>query len=76
MGLEVNNTIEPDRGTFYAVDQDLNLKKIISPVSISNGLAWSLQNDVMYYIDSMSYQVWAFDYNHKDGEISKYFFVC
>ncbi|XP_031778273.1 regucalcin isoform X2 [Nasonia vitripennis] len=70
MALEVNDAIEPDRGTFYAVDQDLNLRKIISPVSISNGLAWSLQNDVMYYIDSMSYQIWAYDYNHKDGAIN------
>lgn len=71
MALEVNSTIEPNRGTFYTVDQDLNLKKTISPVSISNGLAWSLQNDVIYYIDSLTYQIWAFDYNHKDGAISK-----
>lgn len=70
MGLEVNGNIPPNLGTLYTVDQDLTSKKVYSPVSVSNGLIWSLQKDVMYYIDSPTAQVWAFDYNNDDGYIS------
>ena len=71
MAIEVNGRVEPSRGAFYTVDKDLMVKKLMSPISISNGLTWSLQNDTMYYIDSMAYQIWGFDYNHNDGSISK-----
>ncbi|XP_058797119.1 regucalcin-like isoform X2 [Phymastichus coffea] len=70
MGLEVNSTIEPNRGALYLIDSDSSVKKVLSPVSISNGLTWNLQKDVMYYIDSMTRQVSAYDYNNADGSIT------
>ena len=67
MAHDVNGTIEPNRGTLYKLGADLVPKSVISPVSISNGLTWSLDNGVMYYIDSPTLQVWAFDYDPVSG---------
>lgn len=64
---------EKNLGSFYSVDNhNFSTKKQYSPVSVSNGLAWNSQGNTMYYIDSFSYQVWAFDFNLKDGVISMY----
>ncbi|KAJ8666826.1 hypothetical protein QAD02_008488 [Eretmocerus hayati] len=71
MAIEVNCHIEPNRGALYLLDKELVLKTVHSPVSISNGLTWSPQRDVMYYIDSTEYQIWAFDYSNSTGSISK-----
>ena len=70
MGLEKDGDIPFDAGSFYSMGDDLLLKKQISPVSISNGLAWNPDNDIFYYIDSFTYQVVAYDYNCQTGTIS------
>jgi len=41
-----------------------------SNVGISNGLAWSSDAKTMYYIDSPSKKVVAFDFNENSGQIS------
>lgn len=73
MGLEKDGDIPFDAGSFYSMGDDLLLKKQISPVSISNGLAWNPDNDIFYYIDSFTYQVVAYDYNCQTGTICKKF---
>jgi len=57
-------------GSLYCLDQDLKLKEKLNEVKISNGLAWSLDNKTMYYIDSPTKKVFAFDYDLEAGEIS------
>ena len=66
MDLEENREL----GTLYCLDQDLNLEEKIKDVKISNGLAWSLENETMYYIDSPTKKVFAFDYDLETAEIS------
>ena len=39
-------------------------------VGNSNGLAWSLDHKTMYYIDTPTRQVFAFDYDKSSGDIS------
>ncbi|KAG5341758.1 RGN protein, partial [Acromyrmex charruanus] len=70
MGNEVNGQIASNLGTLYRVDDDLEPKKKISPVTISNGLAWNIEDDTLYYIDSTPRQVAAYDYNPNNGTIS------
>lgn len=60
----------PNKGSLYSIGTDLVLNKQVSPVTISNGLAWTPNNDTMYYIDSMTYHVAAYDYNIQTGAIS------
>ncbi|XP_011685835.1 PREDICTED: regucalcin-like isoform X1 [Wasmannia auropunctata] len=70
MGNEVNGVIAPNLGTLYRVDDKLKPMKEISPVSISNGLAWNIEDNTFYYIDSPTRQVAAYDYDPNSGTIS------
>lgn len=69
---EKNNVITPEKGSLYRFSFDATPTKLISPVSISNGLAWSHSKDSFYYIDSPTLEVVAFDYNDDSGDICKY----
>lgn len=66
MDLEENREL----GTLYCLDQELNLEEKLKNVKISNGLAWSLDNKTMYYIDSPTKEVLAFDYDIETAAIS------
>ncbi|XP_011068251.1 PREDICTED: regucalcin-like isoform X1 [Acromyrmex echinatior] len=59
----------PKQGSLYRINDDLKPEKKISPVTISNGLAWNRQHSLMYYIDTLT-QVVAYDYNPNNGTIS------
>jgi sugar lactone lactonase YvrE len=60
----------PDCGSLYRLDTDLTVHRKIESVSISNGLAWSPDERVMYYVDSPTRVVAAFDYDKDSGEIA------
>ena len=49
---------------------NLLVKKKIENVSISNGIAWSADNAVMYYINTPTNYVFAFDYDIEQGNIN------
>ena len=66
---------EPHVGNLFSLDQDLSLKKQISNVEISNGMAWSADYTVMYYTDSLPRQIYAYDFDVEKGNISKYVFT-
>ncbi|XP_067669755.1 regucalcin-like [Haliotis asinina] len=59
-----------NQGSLYSLDADGSVKKHISNISISNGMDWTDDNSVMYYIDSIPRQVWAFDFDITAGTIS------
>ncbi|KAM4818810.1 regucalcin isoform 1-T2 [Thomomys bottae] len=62
--------LERHQGSLYSLFPDHKVKKYFDQVDISNGLDWSLDHKIFYYIDSLSYSVDAFDYNLQTGEIS------
>ena len=57
-------------GTLYRIDPDSSVHKMIENVSISNGIVWSPDATKMYYIDTPTQKVMAYDYNNETGEIS------
>lgn len=57
-------------GALYRVDPDLSVHKQFGDVGISNGLAWSPDYTTMYYIDTVTHEVAAFDYDHATGAIA------
>jgi sugar lactone lactonase YvrE len=61
---------EKGTGNLYMVDKQLNIKKQVENVSISNGLCWSLDQRFFYYIDTPTMEVVRFDYDNATGEIS------
>lgn len=60
----------PSRGALYRIDSDLRVSRTVPKVSISNGLAWSPNGRTMYYIDSPTRRVDAFDFEPTSGEVS------
>lgn len=59
----------PNQGSLYCMETDLSVSKKLDNISISNGIAWSLDHRTMYYIDSLKYNVHAYDYDIASGDI-------
>jgi gluconolactonase len=58
------------QGSLYSISADHTVTKHLSGISISNGLDWTDDNSILYYIDSKPRKVYAFDFNIDDGTIS------
>jgi len=56
-------------GALYCMDTDLTVTPKVSPVTISNGLAWSPDHSKMYYIDTPTRKVVAYEYDIDSGHI-------
>jgi len=56
-------------GSLYRLDPDRSVHRMVENVTISNGLAWSSDDKVMYYIDTGRSNVSAFDYDSDTGSI-------
>ncbi|KAI1899544.1 hypothetical protein AGOR_G00062880 [Albula goreensis] len=70
MAMEVQPAVlERKQGSFYSLNLDHTVVKHFDQVDISNGLDWSLDHKILYYIDSLSYMVEAFDYDIQTGKI-------
>jgi sugar lactone lactonase YvrE len=59
----------PKAGSLYCMEPDLSVRQVLRDVTISNGIVWSLDRATMYYIDTPTRQVDAFDYDVETGQI-------
>lgn len=57
-------------GALYILSPDRALEVVLTSVTISNGLAWSADGRVMYFIDTPTRRVDAFDVNPANGALS------
>ncbi len=57
-------------GSLYCLHATHTVKKMLSPVTVSNGIAWSLDQKTMYYIDTPRLIVDAFDFDNATGAIA------
>lgn len=60
----------PGAGSLYRIEADLRVTKILSDLTIANGICWSSRKNEMYYIDSPTHEVWRFDYDPSTGDIT------
>jgi sugar lactone lactonase YvrE len=58
-------------GGLYRLDDDLVARRLADRVTAGNGLDWSPDASVMYFVDSGDYLVWAFDFDSRDGSVSR-----
>jgi sugar lactone lactonase YvrE len=65
MGLKEGHGV----GALYRLDPDHSVHTMETGISISNGLAWSLDDKQMYYIDTPLGRVDVFDYDAPSGAI-------
>ena len=56
-------------GALYRMDPDLSVHRMIEGVGCSNGLAWSPDSRTMYFSDSHSGRVDAYDFDAATGDI-------
>lgn len=57
-------------GSLYCLYPDLNIEKKLDNVILSNGIGWSPDNSTMYFIDTPTSEITAFDYNRATGTIA------
>lgn len=57
-------------GALYCLEGNGHVRKAFGGVTISNGIAWSPDDRIMYYIDSPTKQVTAFDFDALTGELA------
>ena len=59
--------IVPKASALYRISKDgLEIEKIISEVTLANGLDWSVDTQTFYFIDSLEHCVDAFSYDGKE----------
>jgi len=60
---------EEGASALYRLDPDLRVTKVLGDVTVSNGLGWSTNGDLMYYADTPTGGVDVFDHNEATGDI-------
>jgi len=58
------------KGSLYRLDPDGSVHRMLSDVSISNGLDWSPANEFLYYVDLPTRRVDRFDFDLEAGTIA------
>ncbi len=58
-------------GGLYVLDLDMGYRTAITGTTISNGMAWSLDNKVFYFIDTPTRKVFSFEFDLKDGRLGE-----
>lgn len=64
--------LEQEKGeaSLFMIDKQGSLEQKINSVTISNGIVWTADKSTMYYIDTPTSEIKAYDYNNTNGEIS------
>ena len=57
-------------GTLYCLFEDGHVEAKVPDVGISNGIVWTSDKKTMYYIDTPTRRVDAFDYDNDTGSVS------
>lgn len=67
--------IQPNKGSLYSMDPNGKIKKHLTSITCSNGLAWNADNTKLYYIDSGNLEIHQYDFNLAQGEISLFILI-
>ncbi|MBU3012828.1 SMP-30/gluconolactonase/LRE family protein [Polaribacter vadi] len=59
-----------NKANLYTITSENTLVKKVDSVTISNGIVWTSDKKIMYYIDTPTSSIKAFDYDNKTGEIT------
>ena len=65
----MNLNCRDNTGSLYCIDNQLSITKKLTPLTISNGMAWTADNKRFYFIDSTTYKVASYFFDLESGEI-------
>jgi sugar lactone lactonase YvrE len=57
------------QGTLFRLDPDLTARPMVTPVTTSNGPAWSPDGRLMYYADTRTRRIDVFDFDAERGTV-------
>jgi sugar lactone lactonase YvrE len=60
----------PGLGSLYRLDPDGSVHTMATGIGISNGIDWSVDGSLMYYVDSLERRIDVFDFNLRHGSIA------
>lgn len=60
----------PGAGSLYRLDPDRRAERILDGVTISNGIGWSPDERLLYYVDTLTDRVDVFDYDPATGQVA------
>jgi sugar lactone lactonase YvrE len=60
----------PGAGSLYRLDPDRSVHVLVEGVTVSNGLAWTADGGTLYYVDTPTRGVDAFDYDLDSGAVA------
>lgn len=66
----MDNQYTRPNGGLYKVDPDGTVTKMLEGINVSNGIAFSPNNDKFYFTDTRRYQTWVFDFDIDEGVLS------
>jgi sugar lactone lactonase YvrE len=61
---------EPGAAALYRLDPDLTVTRVLDNVTESNGIDWSPDDRLMYYVDSLDRRVDVFDFDLDTGALA------
>jgi len=66
---DVPGFVKAGQGSLYSINADHSFKQQVGGIDISNGMDWTDDNSIMYYIDSIPRKVYAFDFDINEGTV-------
>lgn len=63
---------QPFSSAVYSYDKYQGLQKRVSGLKVPNGLAWSIEGNYFYHIDTCFYNIRKFRWNSRSGELCKH----
>ena len=61
--------LTPDAAALYRLNTDCSAELVVEPVTLSNGIGWSPDDRLMYYIDSTTQRLDVFDFDAPSGQL-------
>lgn len=65
----MSKTRTPGRGALHRIEPDGTLARVLAGTTISNGLGWSPDGETMYFVDSTTQRIDAFDFDAAAGAL-------
>lgn len=61
---------KPGQGTLYSLEPAGDIRRRLGGVTVSNGIVWTADESTMYFIDSPTRRIDAFDYDGASGDLT------